>query len=51
MSGSLLETQFKWPEDKEVNNDNHYDNGDELKIIQETTYKCDQVTYINGNYL
>lgn len=46
MSGSLVETQFQWPEDKEVTSDNDYD--DELKIISSTTYKCDQVTYING---
>ncbi|XP_053214274.1 cysteine dioxygenase type 1-like [Panonychus citri] len=47
MSGSLVETQFQWPEDKEVTSDNDYD--DELKIISSTTYKCDQVTYINDS--
>lgn len=48
MSGSLLETQFAWPENRETDSETHFDEGSELKVISETIYKCDQVTYING---
>ena len=47
MSGSLLETQFAWPENSEIESETNFDEGSELKAISKTTFKCDQVAYIN----
>lgn len=44
MSGSLLETKYYFPEDEETTSEEVR----QMKIIDETHYKVDEVTYING---
>lgn len=46
LAGSLLETKFAWPKEEKCTYTE--DDAHELEVIDETTYKTEEVTYING---